>query len=390
MGAVGLTFTCTLGALGALLLGACERPLDGTPPFATGGASGRPVSGGSIVMGGRGGDGPAGESGSDGGIAGTGGSDGGFGGFGGFGGGWVDVGPSCGEARPTTLDHHVTCTASAPLARMPVPLFNLTAATAPDGRIFLVGGAPQYSTNPGVLYASVYDPATASFRALPSIPARAGGQPAAAFAGNKLIAVDGGAWRYDMEANCWTPIPVPRTLINRGAATGSDGRAYFFGGNYGDTNAAHAYDAATDQWETLPSMPFNGYAMGATEVDGRIYVVGLSTASFNLGTRAWTVLAAPPTPRYWLSAAPDAAGRVVAVGGFKAGGEPGQFPGPEIYDPKTDRWTTGTLPSVGVSQMGVAATCGGTIFTFGGTSLIGLLDVVQTYDPVTGLWRISP
>ncbi len=386
MRTVGLTFTCALGALGALLLGACERPLDATPPFAAGGASGRPVSGAPIVMGGRGGGGPAGASGSGGGIAGTGGS----GGYSGYGGGWVDVGPSCGEGGPTSIEGNVACTPSAPLARMPSPLFGLAAATAPDGRIFLVGGAPQYSTNPGVLFASVYDPATASFRTLPSLPGRPSAQPAAAFAGNKLIAVDGGAWRYDMEANCWTPIPGPTVLINRAAATGSDGRAYFFGGNYGDTSAAHAYDAATDQWETLPSMPFTGHAMGATEVDGRIYVVGLSTASFNLATRAWTVLATPPTKRYWLSAATDAAGRVVAMGGYKAGGEAGQFPGPEIYDPKTDTWTTGTLPTVGVSQMGVAATCGGTIFTFGGTSLIGLLDIVQAYDPVTGEWRKSP
>ena len=270
---------------------------------------------------------------------------------------------------------------------MPTPLFNLTAATAPDGRIFLFGGASQYSTNPGFLRATVYDPATGLYRALPSVAGATGGQPAAAFAGNKLIAVDGGAWRYDMEANCWTPVPAPMSLINRGAATGSDGRAYFFGGNYGETSV-HAYDAATDRWETLPSMPLAGYAMGATEVDGRIYLVGLWTASFNIATRAWTVLAGPPTQRYWASAAPDATGRVVAVGGSKPG-EVAQYPAPEIYDPKTDRWTTGSPPSVRNSQMGVAAACGGTIFTFGGTSPVGLLDLVQAYDPVTDRWRIS-
>jgi hypothetical protein len=320
--------------------------------------------------------------------AGTGGPGGGFGGTGGSGGGWVDGSSRCGEGGPVAVEGSVSCSASAPLARMPMPLFGLVAATAPDGRIFLVGGAPQYSTSAGFLRASVYDPATASFHALPSIPGTPIAQPAAAFAGRKLIAVDGGAWRFDMEANCWTAIQSPMGLINRAAATGSDGRAYFFGGNYGDASV-HAYDAATDQWETLPSMPFTGHAMGATEVAGHIYVVGLQTASFNLTTRVWTVLAPPPTKRYWLSAAADAAGRVVAVGGYKSGSESGQFPGPEIYDPKTDHWTTGTQPSVRVSQMGVAATCGGSIFTFGGTSALGLLDIVQAYDPVTDHWRLS-
>jgi hypothetical protein len=277
---------------------------------------------------------------------------------------------------------------------MPAPLFNLTAATAPDGRVFLVGGGDFTSPGrPTSLRFSVYDPATAAHRVLTSVPGATGAQPAAAFAGRKLIVVDGDAWRYDLDTNCWAPVPAPVRLVNRAAATGPDGRAYFFGGEHWpmleDSSAVHAYDPATDKWETLPSMPFTGYAMGAATAGGRVYVTGLWTASFDPSSGTWKVLALPPTLRYWLSAAADAAGRIVALGGWQSGGEPGTWSGTEIYDPVTDRWTTATPPSLRVAQMGVAATCGGAIFTFGGDAPIGVVDVVQVYDAAADRWRIS-
>ena len=276
---------------------------------------------------------------------------------------------------------------------MPQPRFTFAAATAADGRIFLVGGATDFAGASSTL--TVYNPADDSYRALSAPPLAFVGQAAASFVGGRLLVAGGSLSSYDPDTDAWSVrADDPSDLINRALAAGPDGRLYAFGGNSSTGRSptasnADSYDPQTDVWTALPSMPFQGATDGFAAVNvGRLfYVVGPEAAVFDLSSQQWSSLPAPPTPRYSLGAAADPDGRLVTIGGFvaNAGGSSAVV---EIYDPPAGRWLVGSPAPIAVGEMATTPSCGGSIFVFGGDSNGTISDRVQVYAADKG-WTIS-
>lgn len=291
--------------------------------------------------------------------------------------------------RQPEIDGDVVCDAAAMPKALPEARFDLTAAALPDGRIFLIGGASAYAVEPSALALGIYDPRDGSYRALRSASFVPQGVPAASFVRGWLVVSAGEVARYSLSEDRWYSGARPsRTLLNRAAAVGADGRVYFFGGlNDGGimTPFADAYDPETDSWTTLPDMPFPVNGAAAVHVDGQFYVVGPRAAVFDAQESAWRTAATPLTPRYWLGAAVDTAGRILAIGGYPAGGV-GASAAVEVYDPPTNRWSADGTLDVPVMSMATAAACGG-IYLLGGSTLGGAVATVQRLDSAG--WSVS-
>ena len=117
---------------------------------------------------------------------------------------------------------------------------------------------------------------------------------------------DGTRWRDA------APLPTPREHL----AAASDGRfVYAVGGRKrsSDQNTAvlERYDAKSDGWKALRSMPVATGSMGATIVNGRLVVVGgegpsqviKNVQSYDIAADRWSQLGAMRTPRHGLGVA---------------------------------------------------------------------------------------
>lgn len=236
--------------------------------------------------------------------------------------------------------------------------FDLGAATGPDGRIYVIGGATAGGyKNPSTIVAAVeaYDPVA-------------------------------GAWQT------LGPMRTPRAAF--GTATGLDGRIYTFGGSNGTDclNTAEAYNPATNSWTVLAAMPTARCSVAATRgVDGRIYVIGgwdpsnpwgLATVEvFNPDSGTWDTSIAPlPTPRWAPAAVTGTDGRVYALGGNYANNP---RPTVEVYNPADNQWTS--LDDMLTSRTTPAAVVGrdGKIVVIGGYTP-SATETVETYDPRSG------
>lgn len=218
-----------------------------------------------------------------------------------------------------------------------VPMWSRSAgatATAPDGRMYLVGGLGKrkYSgegwMKDRVLAAlEIYDPETEQWsEAAPMKVARQ--QLGAAFGPDGKLYVFGGCScvgglsykpgdaeserraqaeseamkhsvalteAYDPVTNTWSdraPIPTPRMSLS--AAAGLDGKIYVIGGQPrwagGPLATVEIYDPATDTWSKGPSLRIGrqGHASAVTG-DGRIWVTGGWGADPELGD-VWRML----------------------------------------------------------------------------------------------------
>lgn len=149
--------------------------------------------------------------------------------------------------------------------------------------------------------------------------------------------------------------PVPYGFY-WGAQTTYNGKIYIFGGN-SDWNPEGAvtlkttfiYDPVTDTWTRGADMPTARYLATATEVDGKIYVIGGRTLDasgsggpvnvnemYDPATNSWTTKAPIPQPI-----------RGHAAGAYNGkvyvfGGNTGTYQKTvRIYNPASDSWSTG-------------------------------------------------
>ena len=231
-----------------------------------------------------------------------------------------------------------------------------------NGKIYVIGGYP-----PGripVDTVQVYDVATERWAFGPPIPV-AMHHVMAAGVGGKLYAVGG-----EFE----------------GAGTGRPSV-------YMDT--VYELDPELGTWMQRASMPTARSAGGAAVIDGRIYVAGgrpprgHDFAVYDPAADAWTVLPDLPTDRNHLAAVAIGGKVYVAGGRFGGGFDSEKTPALEIYDPATGAWSTGAsmpLPRGGVA--GSAAN--GCLYVMGGEGNIfdprGLFDQNDVYDPRSDTW----
>lgn len=239
----------------------------------------------------------------------------------------------------------------------------------------------------------------------------------AAAVGHKLFVVgglsggsdwlaDGIAMAYSPSTDSWTQ----RASMPKGTARGAcavgvyKNKIYLAGGqNYimltkqGDQNALRgvsAYDTDTDSWEKLPPIPQPRQHVAGVVVDSTFYVIGgrengqykvqNSTYALNLEDPAsgWRELAALPTARGGLAC--DAIGpRIYCFGGEgNADSSDGMFDEVEVYDTRTDRWTSLAPMPVPRHGWGVAA-IGDTIYVPGGGLRAGTMptDYFDAFTP---------
>jgi N-acetylneuraminic acid mutarotase len=189
--------------------------------------------------------------------------------------------------------------ASMPTARL------AAVATVVDGKIYVIGGA---SVHPGAKLASIglgtphrsldaneaYDPAINKWETQSPLPT-ARNHAAAGVVNGKIYVIGGrlGAAdvtegsnsdvveQFDPEKNSWGALGLRMPIARSGMGWATyQNRIYIAGGEILDAHmfaairAVEAYDPATNQWSSLPTMPTARHGVNVAVVGNRLYVIG--------------------------------------------------------------------------------------------------------------------
>lgn len=202
---------------------------------------------------------------------------------------------------------------------------------------------------------------------------------------------------YDPVADRWRFVaPLPEPLHHTAAAAVGDS-IYIVGGYhtlaFDPTERVYRYDVLTNSWTQVTSLPAPRGALAAAAIDGKVYAVGGVPGASDLtvydpAADRWSRLASMPTSREHLAAA-AAGGRLFAISGRLGANRAAM----ESYDPITDRWTA--LAPIPTARSGIgAAVVGDRIYVFGGegnsAAATGVFPQVESFDVVTGTWRVEP
>jgi N-acetylneuraminic acid mutarotase len=216
---------------------------------------------------------------------------------------------------------------------MPTPRFNIGAATAPSGKIYVFGSWSEVEE---------YDPTSNTWAIKASMPTPRFGPGVAVAPNGKIYVIGGGSWpnaystveEYNPATNTWsTKASMPTARYNLGVATAANGKIYAVGGFTGwdagisccRVNVLEEYDPVTDTWSTKASA-FTARAhvgmIGASH--GRLYMIGGSpndgaipttTEEYDPTTDTWNIRAGMPTSRWGMGVALANNGNIYAIGG---------------------------------------------------------------------------
>jgi N-acetylneuraminic acid mutarotase len=210
------------------------------------------------------------------------------------------------------------------------------------------------------------------------------------------------AGTFDCPWSAGAPMPWPLT----GHATAVHaGKIYLFGGRSPPgpccSDAVYAYDPVANEWTPKRQMPAASRGPAATHTIGdKIYVVIGSNDLLQLEnklyaydpvTDQWSARAARPTYRaHFASAVVN--GLLYVMGGYgRVDNGPGIFDGElkshvEIYDPATDRWSTGAPLPTALAH-GQACVFSNQLYVFGGGSISGAWErSILTYNTTSSSW----
>ena len=162
--------------------------------------------------------------------------------------------------------------------------FHASAATAPDGRIFVFGGLALASATDSA-FTAVYSPATNSWSSAAAMPAARWGTAAVTADDGQIYVFGGFDFNFSggpaiqaQSTNIWTSkAAMPTARGGLAAVQGNDGRIYVFGGGDGRQlfTEINAYDPAANTWTAVGHLATaRNYAGGALGADGRIYAIG--------------------------------------------------------------------------------------------------------------------
>lgn len=181
---------------------------------------------------------------------------------------------------------------------------------------------------------------------------------------------------YDTDARTWTVQNLSISRDHMGAAV-NGGKAYFAGGIGPDGKASKridVYDASKNTWDTL-SLPVARFALAVVAAGDKIMFAGGQTETneyldrvdiYDPATNQWT-LAKLSAPRVWMTTG-SLCGKVIFAGGGTLNWD-NQFINAasdvvDIYDLKTNTWTSDQLSFTGCGGAGVV--CGDQFLTGGG------------------------
>lgn len=318
---------------------------------------------------------------------------------------------SCGSPAPPPEQWTIA-------ARLPVPRFEAYAATWGTHIYFLGGITGQLadiSTTEPSRRVDVYDAATDTWTAGPDLPADGPKHHLAVTVMTDGIYVLGGfdgilgqrpsepfvpvarayALRVPKDGVLTTWVPLAPPPLARGAATAQaiDGKIYVTGGATTEGvpafNQLDVYDPDADAWTTSLPMPTPREHLASCALDGKFVVVGGwfediasgAAESFDPKTKLWTLLPNLPTPRGGLEAVTKNGVCHVVGGEDWALPYPGTFHAHEVYDPKTNAWST-DLP-MPTPRHGFGLALLGAMYAVGGGPAQGnsYTDVVEVLVP---------
>jgi N-acetylneuraminic acid mutarotase len=283
------------------------------------------------------------------------------------------------------LDGGTAWTSRAPL---PNPRNHLASAVV-DGRIYAVGGQHNEDENTG-LQSDVhrFDPATNAWTKVASLPkARShivtvvrDGQVLVLGGTNPGNSASSDVTAYSPAADAWTRLPSLPGGRKTPVAGLVDGVVYLTGGSLATTTYAGRF---AGRWEAGPAMPVALGEVAGGLVGSTLYLVGESsnaTLALDLATGTWrSGLAVRPYVGHH-HAAEVVGGRLYLFGGLGAGA--GRV---QVYDPSTNRWTTGRdMPFAAGSSS--SAVIGGRVYVAGGIIGSATTSRVARYDPVANTW----
>jgi hypothetical protein len=289
-----------------------------------------------------------------------------------------------------------------PLTTLRMPRGGLAAVTGLDGRIFAMGGTDYSPSVPSLASVLAYSPdGAATWSATASMNVARVGLGAATALDGRIYVVGGASLApgefFTPSTGAWTAFPAPPTpRSNFAVSGGADGRIYVIGGcSPTDCGAlAEAYTPSTNTWTSIASMQtLRESPAAATGNDGRIYVMGgsysmsqgpgvlASMEAYDPTTSTWAPRASMHTARFHHAAVRAANGRIYAIGGVDQSLSP--LSTVEEYDPSTDTWQTVASLTAPRVSLAAAGTRDGRIFAIGGThdGSVAVAETVEAYLP---------
>jgi len=174
---------------------------------------------------------------------------------------------------------------------------------------------------------------------------------------------------------------------------------------------AEIYNWHTGEWTRITPMNTARTAAAAVRLeDGRVMVIGGADKNFNFlvsaeiydpRTDTWSTNTAPMLngpdfpgfgPRYEDFTAVLLPGRKVLVAGGFGGPDFADLTvlnSAEIYDQKTNTWTPTGSMNVARGEFGTAVLNDGRVLAVGGVNFSGPLASAEIYDPRTGMWTLT-
>jgi len=252
-------------------------------------------------------------------------------------------------------------------------------AAAVNGIVYVIGGSQRYNTSDtGFSYMSInsteaYNPATDTWAEKASMPTSRDGLGVAAFQG-KIYCLGGRNVSKDYSISI---------------------------------NVNEVYDTKTDSWETKTPMPTARSGLQASEVDGKIYLIGgwVESESSSIAEKSAEVEIYDPVTDTWATGSPIPTtvagyasavldGKIYVISGVASGSTRTNLT--QIYDPKTDRWSFGAPIPMSVSGAVAGSTIdlnvAKAIYVIGGSNdaypLNGQL-ANQVYFPETDSWFMA-
>ncbi len=216
---------------------------------------------------------------------------------------------------------------------------------------------------------------------------------------------------YDPATNTWAEKAPMLTARVSFAVAVYENKIYTFGGQVLDAagkriviNITEVYDPATDTWARKASLPKPAEDFGASVVEGKIYVIGTQTDVYDPTIDSWiTKTPIPHAIAHSAYAVLD--DKIYVIAGNFHGNNASFYQAinlNQIYDPKTDQWSSGAHIPNAVATAAAAATSGANapkaIYVVGGlvvsvnasgSYVYNRQNLVQVYFPENNSWSLG-